>query len=365
MDLRIRGALVQAHCGRQCQQFGRGGLARTATSQIARQGNRAESHPDQATDDQADRLDHTANFTIAPLAQGHGIPAIDAIATRFLELVKPRRTIFEVNPLNELPALLGVKLAEHANCVLALDLVAWMHEPRRQIAPGCQEQEAARVVVESSDRNPASRRWPWQIGKDARATLGIILRDDLTSGLVIEQHRALDSTRTETNRGAIDLDLIGSGGAVAQLGHSPIDRNPPRRNEVIDFTTRPTAVGGQQFLDANGLTGHDFQRLCSQWTARAAHRAGVAAPSGTTGTRGCRRELGCNALASRLLAAPASAPRRVTLAGTPGFGRRALIARAALLQRARRRRKRQWRTSNRSPARRRPATTHLRGRLGR
>ncbi len=156
MYLCVWRAFIQTDRGGQCQEFGRRRFSRTAASEVARQRDRPKPDPNQPTHDQAHRLDHPTYFAIAPFAQGHRVPAIDAIATGLLELIETRRSVFKVDPLDEPQSLLRIEFTEHAHCILALDFVAGMHEARRKVAPSRQEQQATRVVIEPTDRNPAA-----------------------------------------------------------------------------------------------------------------------------------------------------------------------------------------------------------------
>ena len=364
MHQRIRSPFVEPDRTGKGQQLGCCCFTRAAPCKITRQGNGAESDPNEATDHQTDGLDHPAHLAVAPLLEGHRIPAVDAISTRLFQLVESRRPILEVDALDQAHALFGIEFAQHPHGVLALHLVTWMHQARSQVAPSGEQQESARVVVQSPDRNPAARGRPRQIGKDTWTPFGIVMRDDFARWLVIEQYRVLDRTGTQTDRRTIDLDLIGSTRTVSKLGEGTIHGHPPRRNEVIDLTARSTSMGGQQFLNANRLSGHDFHGFRAQRTARATHRARLASPPRTTGARRGRRELGRNPLASRFFATPTRTPGRLALTRAPGLGGpgpgrtrpldrlesrilvgaitsrrfdgRALVARPALLQRARR-----------------------------
>src|SRR5439155_12294807 len=118
-------------------------LAPLAAAQMGRQPDRPETHAHQAAHDDSKRLEHSSDLTVAPFAQHDLVPAVRAAASARGDAVEPCRTVFENNPLSERAQVLASELAPHPHRVLALDLVARMHEAVGELAGVGEEQEPA------------------------------------------------------------------------------------------------------------------------------------------------------------------------------------------------------------------------------
>jgi hypothetical protein len=66
--------------------------------------NRAVTHAHQPADDDADRFEHAAHLAVPALVKRHAVPAVGALAARLLKAGKLRRTVVEIDAIEQSPA---------------------------------------------------------------------------------------------------------------------------------------------------------------------------------------------------------------------------------------------------------------------
>src|SRR5216117_614898 len=104
-------------------------LAPLAATQMRRQPDGPEAHAHQAAHGDSKGLEHSPDLAVAPFAQHDLVPAVRSAASARGDAVESGRAVFENDPLSESAQLLARELAPHPHRVLALDLVARVHEP--------------------------------------------------------------------------------------------------------------------------------------------------------------------------------------------------------------------------------------------
>src|SRR5213594_3472593 len=122
---------------------------------MRRQPDWPEAHAHQAAHGDPERLEHAPDLTVAPFAQHDLVPAVRSAAPARGDAVEPGWAV-ESDPLSESAELFARELAPHPHRVLALDLVARMHEPVGELARVREEQETAGIEVQPADRDPVT-----------------------------------------------------------------------------------------------------------------------------------------------------------------------------------------------------------------
>ncbi len=125
------------------------------------------------------------------------------------------------------------------------DLAAGVQESRGELAVVGQEQRAAGLEVEASDRVEACLDARDEVG-DGGAPLGVAGRGDDRAGLVHDDVDRCLGDRATT----VDLDLVFEWvGACAELGDDlAVDPDTPGEQELLRVATRGDAGSGEDFL---------------------------------------------------------------------------------------------------------------------
>src|SRR4029077_15423981 len=98
--------------------------------QIARQLDRPVAHAPQRADPAADRLEHPPHLPIAALPEGHAVPPIGSATLP--GRIDPREhgePVFERDTVAQFFEVRLAKVPLDPRLVLALDFVAWVHQP--------------------------------------------------------------------------------------------------------------------------------------------------------------------------------------------------------------------------------------------
>src|ERR1044072_327733 len=162
-------------------------LAPLSRRQIARQLDAPIAHAQEPAHARAHGLEHAAHFAVTPFLERHAIPAVCATSgprVRRLDALEGGRSIRELDAAAQLFNIGGTQFTLHAHRVLALELVARVHQPVCQLAIVGKEQEPGAIEVETAYCNPAARRQP---GKHRRPALRIAGGDELAFRLVIDE----------------------------------------------------------------------------------------------------------------------------------------------------------------------------------
>src|SRR5207302_2920834 len=122
------------------------------------------------------------------------------------DAVEPGWAVDESDPLSEPTELFARELAPHPHRVLALDLVARMHEPVGELAGVGEEQEPAGIEVQPADRDPVTAPNSRQMVEHGRPARRIARRDELPGRLVIDQQARRALLEAQRNRGPVETD---------------------------------------------------------------------------------------------------------------------------------------------------------------
>jgi hypothetical protein len=109
-----------------------------------------------------------------------------------------------------------------------------MHQAIGKLAVIGKEQQPGTIDIQATDGDPTARR---QAREDGGTPLRIAPRDELSLGLVIDEHAAR-RFRAQADRAAIDRDLIGGARAIAELGHATGHRDAAGFDPGFDFPPR-------------------------------------------------------------------------------------------------------------------------------
>ncbi|CAB5517644.1 hypothetical protein LMG26857_06740 [Achromobacter anxifer] len=304
-----------------------------AAAQRARQDHVTEAGADQPTDGDAHGFEHAANFAVAAFLQGDPVPAVAAVAAQVVQRTERSHAVVQFDAIDQRLALGLVHLAQHADRVLALRAVARMHDAVGHVAGGREDQQAFRIQVQAADRQPFAGAQLGQAGEDAGATARVVMADDLSGRLVIQDH-ARRLLRIGAHDGlAVHAHLVVGRHALADMGRLAVDRHPPRDDQFFHFAARTNAGVRQHLVQL----GHD--RIAVQVLAQALlHairgfqvrqrlfgfllRAARLLRLGLSGDirHGLRLGLACRRLLGRGVAATA-AERRSQLAAAPAGAR--------------------------------------------
>jgi len=133
-------------------------------------------------------LEHSAHDAIAALFEHDAVPTIGALAALGFNGLAARHAVIQLYAGTQPGDLLVGQLAQHSHRVLPIQLEAGVHHAIGDLARGGEHQQPATVEVETADRQPLRAAQPRQLVEHAWPTGRIIAADDLTLGLVIQQH---------------------------------------------------------------------------------------------------------------------------------------------------------------------------------
>ena len=145
---------VQAQFAHELQHLRALPLLRTTSFELAWQNDGAEAHANQATDGQANGLEHASHFAVAPFGNDHAQPAVRAFATQMFYGGEAGQAVFEFNAVFQLMQLRIGDFAKHAHGVLTLVSVTRVHHAIGNIAGSGENQQTFGVEVESTNRQP-------------------------------------------------------------------------------------------------------------------------------------------------------------------------------------------------------------------
>src|SRR5262249_41658728 len=132
----------------------------------------------------------------------------------------------------------------------ALDLAARMHQTVGELARVGEKQQAPRVEVEPSDRDPVRAPKLRQIAEHRRPARGIARGDELARGLVIEEHPRLLAGGPQVDRLPVDEDAVARLNALAQRGARAVYRDPTRGDGGLHLAPRAEPRPGEDFVQS-------------------------------------------------------------------------------------------------------------------
>ena len=188
-------------------------LAPLSWRKIARQLDGSVAHALQPAHTGTDRLENAPHLAVAPFPQGDPVPAVGAVAGSFQrDALERSGSVIQMDALLQFFNIYG---ALHSRQILALDLIAWVHQPIRELAVVGEEQEPGAVQVEPSNGDPSARRKP---RKHGRPPLRIAAGHQLAYRLVVQE----DSARAplQFDALAINGDLVCTRGALAEARYA-------------------------------------------------------------------------------------------------------------------------------------------------
>lgn len=170
-------------------------------------------------------------------------PLIGSRAAALLDRLEARRSILQLDPARQARENLGRHLATHTHRILAFNLRGGMHQPIGQLAVIREEQQTARIDIQSSDSDPFAAFGPRQMLEHGGPSFGILLRHHFAVGLVIKQHLVTTLADTaQSDRLTIDTDRFITLDRRADSGGLTVNRDATGLNPGFDLA--PGTVTG-------------------------------------------------------------------------------------------------------------------------
>jgi hypothetical protein len=111
-----------------------------------------------------------------------------------------------------------------------------MHETMGEVAIGGEEKKTGGVHVQPADDYPAAVLQRRQVIEDGGPALRIPTGRHLADRLVVEEHLPRDRLRrAELQSPAVEQDLIGQAGAIAELRDTPGHGQAPLDDPLLDL----------------------------------------------------------------------------------------------------------------------------------
>jgi hypothetical protein len=208
-----------------------------ASPKAFRQEDRPEADPLQASDLGADGIPEPADFAIAPFHDRDRVPGVSAGRFTDDQVREPRRSILELNPLEQRFQLLVADLTANPAEIFPIDLAGWVHHSVGKLAIGGQQQQAGRIEVEASDRDPAPLVGPRQAIEDRTAALRIAAGRDLALGLVVDQGLGRGFGRDDLETPPLEEDPVSLLDGRAKPGFLAVDLDGPGFDLLFQCST--------------------------------------------------------------------------------------------------------------------------------
>ncbi|CUJ49428.1 Uncharacterised protein [Achromobacter xylosoxidans] len=224
-----------------------------ATTQRAGQHHVAKAGADQPADRYANRLEHAAHFAIAAFLQRHPVPTVAAVATQVIERAKSGHAVFQLDAIDQRLTLRVVHLAQHTHGVFTLGAVTRVHDAVGHVARRGEDQQTLGIQIEPADRQPLAGAQLGQARKHAGAAARIVMADDFTCRLVIQDHARRLLGIGPHDRLAIDPHLVIRRYALADVRRLAVDRYTAGDDQLFHLSTRANARIRQHLVQL----GHD------------------------------------------------------------------------------------------------------------
>lgn len=225
----------------------------TPARQPGRQVHQAEAHPDQAGDLQAQGFEQAPHLAVAAFLENDVVPVVGPLPAAVLDALDQRRPVLELDAALECGRLLRGDAAEDAHGVLALDLVARVHEVVGEFAGSSEQQQAAGVEIQPPDGHPAGVAQEGQALEHVRPALGVVAADDLALGLVVDQHpRRARRVHAQAHALAVHLDAVVGADTRPQGRGLAVDPHPAGEDQRLHVAARADAGLGEQFVELVG-----------------------------------------------------------------------------------------------------------------
>ena len=122
-----------------------------------------------------------------------------------------------------------------------------MHQAVRQLTISGEQQQAAGVVVEPPNGDPALAPKLWQLLKDSRPAFRIVAAADLAFRLVVEQ--VTMGSFPDADVFAVNLNAVLVGNPITQGSHFSVDADSSVADPALYLPARGETPGGQDFLE--------------------------------------------------------------------------------------------------------------------
>src|SRR5207244_12814391 len=141
--------------------------------------------------------------------------------------------------------------------VLALDVVARWHQPIGELTGIGEQQQTFGVVIETPDADPLAVADRRQLLEHRRAAFGIVARDDLAGGLVVDEHARSRFGEADLDELAVDTDFVARADLLSDFGRHPVHRDAAGEDHLL-----PCAARAER---ARGATLGQALRFAERW----------------------------------------------------------------------------------------------------
>ena len=212
------------------------------------QHHRAVADADQTTDRMPHSFHHASHLTVAPLRDGHAVPAVGAFAAAILDRAELGRAVLEHHAVQEFLLFILAQSTQDTHGILALQTKTRVHELIGQLTRTGEEQQSFCVEVQATHRLPFPVVKPRQLAKNRGAVLRIVMADDLACGLVVSDHAGGRRVNADADRLAVHLDLVAVLHTLPYVGRLIVDSDAAFRDEFFHLKARTHASLGQDFV---------------------------------------------------------------------------------------------------------------------
>jgi len=226
------------------------------------EGTECSTH--QAAHHDAHHLEHASHQAITTFAHADAIPVIRPFAPIRLQQLEPCRAVVQRDLGTQCVHLLLGEFAQHSHRVVPAHLEARMRQEVRKLTGVGEHEQPAGVVVQTTDRQPPSAPHYRHAIEYAGAPLGVLARDDLALGFVVQHHlrHGVRAQPTFTaQRLACDRDVIVRAHARTDSGRLAIDADLPGADQFLHGPARPEPGLRQALLQLDGGFPGRFGRL--------------------------------------------------------------------------------------------------------
>jgi len=186
---------------------------------------------------------------MATLPERHVIPVIGTLPAGFNHRIKVRRSVFELNAVQQALDHVGRNLAEHPDRVLAFDSARRMHKFIGQFAIRREQQESLGIEVQPPNDNPSCIAKHRKVVKHGWPTLGITSRRDFSIGLVVDDDTPPGFMSCAGGKWlSVDANILTRNNPITQLGNPTVDRYASVANPDFQLPARSESNPCQNFL---------------------------------------------------------------------------------------------------------------------
>src|SRR5439155_25167679 len=146
--------------------------------------------------------------------------------------------ILQLDAFQKLAFLFGRNCPHEAHRVLALDLVAWVHETIGKLARRRKHEQALAVEIQPAYGDPFRAADSGKLVEDRGTAFRIGSAHDFARRLVVEQDAHARRDKTQAHQLAVDTDLVVRADFLPDLGRLAVDRDATGDDQLLEPSQR-------------------------------------------------------------------------------------------------------------------------------